>query len=95
LVRIIGINTISPNKPRLPQKKKNQKRLSKTNKTANQLAMNNDDFQPTLLGTSVVFEEGDTPGLITDETPTQIFIESELFTGWTSKAFFLKNIEPF
>lgn len=45
-------------------------------------------YRPTLLGTSLVFEEGDTPGMITDETECYVFIESELFTGWTSKALF-------
>lgn len=45
-------------------------------------------FQPVLLGTMIVFEEGDTPGMITDETMCEVFIESDLFTGWTSKALF-------
>jgi hypothetical protein len=50
--------------------------------------MNIESFQPTLLGTMIVFEEGDTPGMITDENACEVFIESDLFTGWTSKALF-------
>lgn len=45
-------------------------------------------FQPTLLGTELVFEEGDSKGMITDETECEIFVESALFTGWISKALF-------
>ena len=45
-------------------------------------------FQPTLLGTEIVFEEGDAPGMITDENACEIFVESEPFTGWMSKALF-------
>jgi hypothetical protein len=50
--------------------------------------MNTENFQPVLLGTMIVFEEGDTPGMITDENASEVFIESDLFTGWTSKALF-------
>jgi hypothetical protein len=42
-------------------------------------------FQPTLLGTVITFgDEG--KGMITDETETEVFIESAFFTGWMSKA---------
>lgn len=44
--------------------------------------------QPTLLGTELTFEEGDISGMITDENPCEIFVESDLFTGWMSKAVF-------
>jgi len=47
-----------------------------------------EDFQPSLLGTAIVFEEGDTEGMITDETESAVFIESSLFTGWIPKATF-------
>jgi hypothetical protein len=44
-------------------------------------------FQPTLLGTPVVFQdEGE--GMITDENETEIYIESDFFTGWMLKAEF-------
>lgn len=49
----------------------------------------NYQFQTTLLGTEVVFEEGDTPGMITDETETAIYVESDFFTGWMTKWEFL------
>ena len=45
-------------------------------------------FQPTLLGTELVFEEADHIGMITDENECEIFIESSLFTGWMSKPVF-------
>jgi hypothetical protein len=45
-------------------------------------------FQPILLGTEVVFEEGDCKGMITDETACEIYVESDLYTGWMSKALF-------
>lgn len=45
-------------------------------------------FQPTLLGTEIVFEEADAKGMITDENECEVFIESSLFTGWMSKALF-------
>ena len=45
------------------------------------------DFQPTLLGTSVFFQDAD-EGMITDETLTEIFIESGYFTGWMLKTEF-------
>jgi hypothetical protein len=46
----------------------------------------NDQFQPTLLGTVVSFEESEfADGMITDETPDKIFIESDFFTGWMTK----------
>ncbi len=47
-----------------------------------------DSFQPVLLGTELVFEEGDAKGMITDENQHEIFVESVLFTGWISKASF-------
>jgi hypothetical protein len=44
-------------------------------------------FQPTLLGSPVVFQdEGE--GMITDENETDIYIESDFFTGWMLKAEF-------
>jgi hypothetical protein len=46
------------------------------------------EFQPTLLGTEIVFEEADVKGMITDETECEVFVESSLFTGWMSKALF-------
>ncbi|HVT74380.1 MAG TPA: hypothetical protein VHD61_14685 [Lacunisphaera sp.] len=42
-------------------------------------------FQPTMLGTQVLFEGDDRPGMITNETETDIYIESDFFTGWMSK----------
>ncbi len=45
------------------------------------------EFQPTLLGTPVVFQDEGT-GMITDENETEIFIESDFFTGWMLKAEF-------
>lgn len=42
-------------------------------------------FQPTLLGTQVLFEGEGHPGMITDESETDIFIESDFFTGWMPK----------
>jgi hypothetical protein len=50
--------------------------------------MNAQNFQPTLLGTEIIFEEGDVAGMITDENECEVFIESDQFTGWTSKAIF-------
>ncbi len=46
-----------------------------------------DQFQPTLLGTPVVFQ-GEGWGMITDETETEIYIESGFFTGWMLKSEF-------
>ena len=43
-----------------------------------------DSFQPTLLGTSVIFQD-EGSGMITDETESEIYIESGFFTGWMSK----------
>ena len=48
----------------------------------------NDNFRPSLLGTEIVFEEGDDEGMITDENECQVFIQSGIFTGWISKALF-------
>jgi hypothetical protein len=48
----------------------------------------NDSFQPTLLGTEIVFEEAEARGMITDENECEVFVESDLFTGWMSKALF-------
>jgi hypothetical protein len=45
------------------------------------------DFQPTLLGMPVFFQDAG-EGMITDETPTEIFIESDFFTGWMLKTEF-------
>jgi hypothetical protein len=45
-------------------------------------------FQPTLLGTRVLFEDEAHSGMITDETESEIYIESDFFTGWMSKAEF-------
>jgi hypothetical protein len=42
------------------------------------------NFQPTLLGTTVIFQDEGT-GMITDETESDIYIESSFFTGWMSK----------
>ena len=50
--------------------------------------MNATAYQPTLLGTEIIFEEGDAPGMITDENLCEVFVESDLFTGWMSKALF-------
>ena len=51
-----------------------------------------DSFQPTLLGTPIAFQaEGsgiEGTGMITDENETEIYIESDFFTGWMSKAAF-------
>ena len=44
-------------------------------------------FQPTLLGTPVLFQDEGT-GMITDENETEIYIESDFFTGWMLKAEF-------
>ena len=44
-------------------------------------------FQPTLLGTTVFFQDAG-EGMITDETVTEIFIESDFFTGWMLKTEF-------
>ena len=50
------------------------------------------DFQPTLLGTPIFFEdEGE--GMITDENATEIFIESRFFTGWMLKTEFWAALE--
>lgn len=46
------------------------------------------DFQPTLLGTPVSFQNEEGEGMITNETPTEIFIQSPFFTGWMNKAEF-------
>lgn len=45
------------------------------------------DFQPTMLGTNIRFLEGGV-GMITDENESEIFIESDYFTGWITKAEF-------
>jgi hypothetical protein len=42
------------------------------------------DFQPTMLGMTVHFQD-EGSGMITNETPTAIFIESDFFTGWMLK----------
>jgi hypothetical protein len=45
------------------------------------------DFQPTLLGMIVRIQDAGV-GMVTNETPTDLFIESDGFTGWISKAEF-------
>lgn len=45
-----------------------------------------DHFQSTLLGTELVFEHDESRGMITDETLSEVYVESELFTGWMPKA---------
>jgi hypothetical protein len=45
------------------------------------------EFQPTLLGTPVLFQD-EGMGMITDENETEIYIESDFFTGWMLKAEF-------
>lgn len=50
--------------------------------------MDADGFQPTMLGTMIGFEGEECEGMITDETPSAIFIESDFFTGWMEKADF-------
>jgi len=42
-------------------------------------------FQPTMLGWTVIFQD-EGVGMITDENESEIFIESDFFTGWMSKA---------
>jgi hypothetical protein len=56
--------------------------------------LENSDFQPTLLGTPVFFQD-EGSGIITDENETEIFIHSEVFTGWMSKPEFfeLRGVE--
>lgn len=51
-------------------------------------AESRNSFRPSLLGTEIVFEEGDCEGMITDENECDIFVESSLFTGWIPKAMF-------
>jgi hypothetical protein len=41
-------------------------------------------FQPTMLGMIVKFQDAG-QGMITDENESEIYIESEFFTGWMSK----------
>ena len=47
-----------------------------------------DSFQPSLLGTEIVFEEGESEGMITDENEHSVFVESTIFTGWIPKPVF-------
>jgi len=54
-------------------------------------------FQPTLLGTAFTTEEG-SPGMITDETETEVYLEiasldGKPFKGWSSKEFFFGCME--
>jgi hypothetical protein len=57
--------------------------MNETNSTQN--------FQPTLLGTIVhIKDEGS--GMITDETDSEIYIESRFFTGWMAKAEFWESL---
>lgn len=46
------------------------------------------EFQPILLGTLVSFEHSDETGMITDETLCEVYLESDFYTGWISKAAF-------
>ena len=48
-------------------------------------------FQPTLLGFTFLFEE-DSEAMITDEDEDRIFVESDYFTGWMSKATFFESL---
>lgn len=52
---------------------------------------NTPEFQPTLLGTTVSLG-GEATGMVTDETETSIFIESDFFTGWMSKPEFWESL---
>jgi hypothetical protein len=45
-------------------------------------------FQPTLLGTELIFEHDEEEGMIEDEDECRVFIRSPIFTGWVSKALF-------
>jgi hypothetical protein len=47
--------------------------------------MSQHEFQPTMLGTPVFFHEEEGEGIVTDETPAEIYIEHPFFTGWMSK----------
>ena len=56
------------------------------------------DFVPTLLGSEIAFEDEDecgyTFGMVTDETPTHVFIEHPSFGNWwQEKESFLAEIE--
>lgn len=55
------------------------------------------NFQPTLLGTEIIWEsdpDGGDPGMVTDETQDSVFIESDFFTGWITKPLFLAYVNP-
>ena len=52
------------------------------------MTMSDLTFRPTLLGTVISFEDDGSEGMITDETECEIFIQSDFFTGWMSKASF-------
>jgi hypothetical protein len=51
-----------------------------------------DMFQPTLLGTEFVDEDG-RDGMVTDETEDSVYLESPLFTGWANKESFFALVE--
>ncbi len=48
----------------------------------------NGQFQPTMLGMPISFQDEPGEGMITDENETEIFIEHPFFTGWMPKAEF-------
>jgi ribosomal protein L31 len=50
------------------------------------------DFQPTMLGTLVYFDQEAGKGMITDETVDEIYIEHPFFTGWMSKAEYFESL---
>ncbi len=49
------------------------------------------DFQPTMLGFRFKFEDEPGWAMITDESATAFYIESEFFTGWMLKTEFYEN----
>lgn len=55
---------------------------------SSEIRLHNDNFQPVLLGTEIIFEDDETTGMITDETDCEVFVQSSTFTGWMSKALF-------
>jgi hypothetical protein len=48
-------------------------------------------FTPTLLGTIIHFQHAE-DGMITDESETDIFIESDFYTGWMPKPVFWESL---
>lgn len=53
-----------------------------------------DNWKPYLLGTRLRIRIGgtDEEGLITDQTPFDVFIESPLLTGWVGDAVFNEEL---